>query len=93
MAIGDFYDDESLDVYVLQQGTDCTDIASSRVNGADILLVGPDWNYRRLWAHELGCGDEALPLDETLVLVSNGSHLSRGPLQIRDLRTEAPPAD
>lgn len=93
VAIGDFYDDESLDVYVLQQGTDCTDIASSRVNGADILLVGPDWNYRRLWAHELGCGDEALPLDETLVLVSNGSHLSRGPLQIRDLRTEAPPAD
>ncbi len=93
ITIGDFYGDDNLDVYVLQQGSNCTTIASSQVNGADMLLVGPDWDLRPLWSPELGCGDEALPLDGQLVLVSNGSHLSRGPLQIRDLRTEAPPEE
>jgi hypothetical protein len=91
VAIGDFYGDDNLDVYVLQQGTNCTEIAATQVNGADILFVGPDWTRRQLWAHELGCGDEALTLDEKLVLVSNGADLSRGPLNIRDLRTEPPP--
>jgi hypothetical protein len=91
VAIGDFYGDDSPDVYVLQQGTNCTDIAATPVNGADILFVGPDWERRSLWAHELGCGDEALALDDRLVLVSNGADLSRGPLNIRDLRTEPPP--
>jgi hypothetical protein len=90
VAVGDFYGDENLDIYLVQQGEGCTEIASSKVNGADILLVGPDWTRRALWAHELGCGDEALALEDGLVLVSNGSQLSRGPLQIRDLRTEAP---
>jgi hypothetical protein len=93
LAIGDFYGDENLDVYLVQQGEDCTDIASSELNGADILLVGPDWSRRTLSAHQLGCGDEALPLEDGLVLVSNGSKLSRGPLQIRDLRTELPPEE
>lgn len=93
VTIGDFYGDEHLDIYVLQQGTDCAEVESAKVNGADILLVGPDWTYRPLWNHNLGCGDEALPLDGQLVLVSNGSDLSRGPLHIRDLRTEPPPED
>ena len=91
VAIGDFYGDDNLDVYVLQQGKNCTDIAATPANGRDILFVGPEWERRPLWAHELGCGDEALTLDEKLVLVSNGADLSRGPLNIRDLRTEPPP--
>lgn len=93
VAVGDFYGDDHLDIYLLQQGTDCVEPLSTKVNGADILLVGPEWTYRRLWNHNLGCGDEALALDERLVLVSNGANQSRGPLQIRDLRTEPLPEE
>jgi len=88
VAIGDFYGDKRPDVYIVQQGKNCTDLARNGHNGQDWLLVGPRWGKRAVPGLGIGCGGEALALDDQLVLLVNGVERTRGSVEVIDLRQE-----
>ncbi len=88
VAVGDFVGNARLDIYVVQQGIDCADLDTGAPNGRDVVLVGPNWRRRGVPNVQLGCGNEAVTVDGTTVLVTNGYFRSRGPIDLIDLRNE-----
>ena len=91
VAVGDFFGDSSLDVYVLFNRAPCRDIDVAELNTNDVLLVGPDWDGYQRASHGLGCVDRAYTVDGTKILILNGRLRTRGPVEVADLRTSQAP--
>jgi hypothetical protein len=86
VVVGQFTGDEALDIFVVRQGEECTDLTKAKINERDIIMIGPELEPLTMELENTGCGDVAAVVDEHLILVLNGAEFTRGKIQLLDLR-------